>query len=325
MRGYISTCLPSSSGDLVTALGGGAVNAIQNLSSTLTSISAFNSTSLASIVQSARSTMVTMIDNYKLGYLNDITDTTSINYLTQVSNHSNYAACATPAFATDSWIPSTQENPVYIACQISNGNNATNTECSGGGNFAGATGGCSGCMDTTSIFNTGSYASKAAVLTALNNRYSNGGCSTFNTDLSNIWANYYLLKSNAYSPVSTRAATATTSINQFTANITGTLTTTFNNAVTAMNAAVDSVTNSKYGLVAGLNCNLIGEDFATFTETFCKGFFTVAYFSRLALGCASFGILFSICCGACTGVRFYKHSIRKLNSTDNAGLSDEEV
>lgn len=47
----------------------------------------------------------------------------------------------------------------------------------------------------------------------------------------------------------------------------------------------------------------------------------MAYFSRLALGCASFGMLFSIWCGACAGIRFYKQGIRKLNSIENAGLS----
>ena len=130
-----------------------------------------------------------------------------------------------------------------------------------------------------------------------------------------------MIKSNAFSPVNTRLSTATTSINQFSANITGTLSTTFTNAVNTMAAVAQNVTDGKYGLVAGLNCRLIGEDFTTFTDTFCQSFFTVGYFARLAMGCASFGILFSICCGACTGVRFYKHSIRKLNSIDNAGLS----
>lgn len=43
------------------------------------------------------------------------------------------------------------------------------------------------------------------------------------------------------------------------------------------------------------------------------------------MGLASFGILFSLCCGVCTGVRFYKHGIRKLNGIDNTGLSDGEV
>lgn len=324
IRNYVSTCLPSSSGDLVTALGGGAVNAVNNLSSSLTQISNFNVTYMASIIQTSLLTTTNAITNYQMGYLDDITDSSSISILSQISNASNYAGCTSPAFTTDSWIPSTQQSPVYLSCLISGGNNATSTQC-GGANFAAATGGCSGCMDTTSILNTGTYSTRANVLNALNNRYTAAGCSTFTNELANVWANYYLIKSNAYAPVSSRGSTATTTVTQFTTNITGTLNTTFNNAVTAMDAAASTVTDSKYGLVAGLNCRLIGEDFVTLSDTFCKNVFTVSYFSRLALGCASFGILFAICCGACTGVRFYKDSIRKLNSVDNAGLSEDEV
>ena len=113
-------------------------------------------------------------------------------------------------------------------------------------------------MDTTSILNTATYATKANVLTALNNRYTAGGCSTFNNDLANTWNNYYLIKSNAFDPVATRATTAVSSINSFSVNITNTLNTTFTNAVNALTAAADTVTNGKYGLVAGLNCRLIG-------------------------------------------------------------------
>lgn len=43
------------------------------------------------------------------------------------------------------------------------------------------------------------------------------------------------------------------------------------------------------------------------------------------MGIASFGILFSLCCGVCTGVRFHKQDIRKLNSAKNDGLSDHDV
>ena len=197
------------------------------------------------------------ISNYQNGYTNDITDSASITILTKVSNASAYSACTTPAFATDSWIPSDAQNPFYISCLISNGANATSANCSGA-NFAAATGGCKGCMDTISILNTATYTTKASVLTALGNRYTAAGCSTFNSELSNVWGNYYLLKSNAYAPVATRTTTATNSINSFVSNITGTLNTTFGNAVTTLNNAAQSVADGKYGLVAGLNCRLIG-------------------------------------------------------------------
>lgn len=61
-----------------------------------------------------------------MGYMNDITDNSSIAILKQISNASNYASCTSP-FTTDSWIPSTQQNPLYVSCLISGGNNATST------------------------------------------------------------------------------------------------------------------------------------------------------------------------------------------------------
>jgi hypothetical protein len=113
-------------------------------------------------------------------------------------------------------------------------------------------------MDVTSILNAGSYSTKAAVLSALNNRYPAAGCSTFNNELANVWSNYYLIKSNAYSPVSSRAANANSKVSSFVTNLTSTLNDTFSNAVTNLNSFAQSVTDSKYGLVAGINCKLIG-------------------------------------------------------------------
>jgi hypothetical protein len=71
------------------------------------------------------------------------------------------------------------QSPIYVGCLIGNGNNATSVSC-GGVNFTSAGGSCNGCLDITNILNTGSYANKALVLNALNNRYTAAGCSTFN-------------------------------------------------------------------------------------------------------------------------------------------------
>jgi hypothetical protein len=307
---------------LVSALGGNAVNAIQNLSSSLAGISSYNATYQSLALQATLATVTTTITNYQIGVINDFSDSPSFAILTQVSNASAYSGCTTPAFYTDSWVPS--DSQTYLSCLINGGSNATSSVC-GGGNFASASGGCSGCMDTTSILNTGSYANTNAVLTALNGRYTAGGCSTFNNDLSNVWTNYYSIKSNAYSPVASRTSSASTSVNTFVASITGTLNTTFSNAVTGLAAVASSVTDSKYGLVAGMNCQLIGQDFTTITTTFCQSLFTVLFFSRIVVGCASFGILVAICCGACTGVRFYKHSLKKIKSIDGTGFPKEEA
>ena len=305
----------------MTALGGGAVNAVHNLSSTLIGIENMNITQESASIQANLTNLTNILNNYQMGVINDITDPSSINIIQTLSKASSYSSCTDPDFAGDSWVPSTSQDPVYSACQINGGNNATKTVCSSS-NFAAASGGCDGCMDTTSILNTASYYYKSSVLSALNRRYSGSGCSTFNNEMANTWYNYYRKKSYAFSSVSSRMSTATTSINQFSAKLTGTLNVTFASAVNSMNAVAQTVTDVKYGLVAGLNCRLIGEDFSIFTDTFCQSLFTVSYFARLAIGGASFGILFSICFGVCIGVRFYKNEIRKLNSVENEGLSD---
>jgi hypothetical protein len=285
----------------MTAFGGNAVSAINNLSSSLTSMNSFNTTYQASVILSAMTAVTSYISNYQTGVILDITDSSSISVLSTLSQPTQYSSCTATGFTSDSWIPSNNENPVYIACQIANGNQASSSSCAGG--VSSRSGTCNGCMDTTSTLN--SYSSLATLLSHLNTRYS--GCTAFNSDLSNTWNNYYKIKKAGYAPVSSRAATANTAINTFTSDLAGTLNTTFTNAQSSLAAASATVVDPQYGLVAGLNCKLIGQDIQMATTTFCQSVFTISYFTRLVLGLASFGILFSLCCGVCTGVRFYKY------------------
>lgn len=59
--------------------------------------------------------------------------------------------------------------------------------------------GCVGCMDTYDLFmgNT----SATTVQTALNARYPDPSCATFNTELANVWENFYKKKRDVISPV----------------------------------------------------------------------------------------------------------------------------
>lgn len=302
----------------MTAFGGNAINAINNLSSSLTTMNNFNTTYTAATILSAMNAVTSYISNYQNGVILDINDTSSFNILSGLSKASQYSSCTATGFTSDSWTPSNSQNPSYIACQITNGNQASSSSCSG---VSSRSGSCNGCMDTTSTLS--SYSSKATLLSDLGTRYS--GCTTFNNDLANTWNNYYSIKKSAYAPVSSRASSANTAVNTFTSDITGTLNTTFSNAQSSLSSASDTVVDPQYGLVAGLNCKLIGQDIQMATTTFCQSVFTISYFTRLVLGLASFGILFSMCCGVCTGVRFHKHEIRKLNSANNEGISDHEV
>merc|ERR1711974_268744 len=84
--------------------------------------------------------------------------------------------------------------------------------------------------------------------------------------------------------------------------------TTFTDVMGNLTAAVDTVTDPQYGLIAGLNCLLIGEDIVTFVNSVCVTNFNTIYLTRLVMGISSFGILFSLCCIVCSGVRHFKHS-----------------
>lgn len=64
-------------------------------------------------------------------------------------------------------------------------------------------------------------------------------------------------------------------------------------------------------MVAGFNCLIFGEDFQMVINTLCVKMFNLTYSSRLSLGIAAFGILFAMCCSVCSGVRHYKHFMRK--------------
>lgn len=236
----------------MTAFGGNAINAINNLSSSLTSMNSFNTTYTAATILSAMNAVTSYISDYQTGVILDINDTSSFNILSGLSNASQYSSCTATGFTSDSWIPSDTQNPSYIACEITNGNQATSSSC--GGSVSSRSGSCNGCMDTTSTLS--GYTSKATLLSDLGTRYS--GCTTFNNDLANTWSNYYSIKQSAYAPVSSRASTATTAVNTFSSDITGTLNTTFTNAQSSLSSAAATVVDPQYGLVAGLNCKLIG-------------------------------------------------------------------
>lgn len=221
----------------MTAFGGNAASALTNLSSSLTSMNSFNTTYTASVILSAMTAVTSWITNYQTGVVLDITDSSSINVLTSLSQSSSYSSCTATGFTSDSWVPSNSQNPTYISCRISGGNQASSSSCSGG--VASRGGSCNGCMDTTSTLN--GYSSQATLLSDLNSRYS--GCTTFNSDLSNTWGNYYSIKKSAYAPVASRASTATNAVNAFTSDITGTLNTTFSNAQSSLSAASSTVSD----------------------------------------------------------------------------------
>lgn len=92
------------------------------------------------------------------------------------------------AFNDDSWVPSVSQSPVIISCQASSGEVTPDT-CS---DITTTGSGCVGCMDTFLIFQGDTF---AQVKTDLDQRYPDTSCQTgFNTDLMNVWKNFYAVK-----------------------------------------------------------------------------------------------------------------------------------
>lgn len=70
---------------------------------------------------------------------------------------------------------------------------------------------------------------------------------------------------------------------------------------------MDGVVDPDYGLIAGFNCAIFGEDISLLLQTACSHLFVTTYFLRLSLGIAGIGIFFIMCFSVCTGVRVYLH------------------
>lgn len=157
--------------------------------------------------------------------------------------------------------------------------------------------------------------SGAAQSTDINARYGTvGACGTWATDMNRLWTNYYNVKKTQYTPVRNRMAATKT---QYTTATTGyhdrisTVGSSFTTIINTLQTVVSSVVDPTSGMIAGLNCLLLGEDMNMLANATCTKFFNTFYFLRLTLGISAFGILFSLCCTTCSGVRAFKHSSRR--------------
>jgi len=112
---------------------------------------------------------------------------------------------------------------------------------------------------------------------------------------------------NINSPVSTTLTTDLTN-----------LATSCTTAINTINSSAAAYTDPTYGLVAGLNCRVMGEDIVVAKDTVCVSFFNSVFFLLVTIGTCSFAFLFALCCITCTGVRHYKNDqlkTRTINST----------
>ena len=302
---YLSVCLPGGSGDIINQLQGVDLSAINGLTSAVSAINSFSMTTLQNGVDTALTTLTDLIDKYYYTDLYDFNSVADTNFMARIANPANYGTCAATGFTADSWVPSLRQSAVGCAAGTA-GNTATSGDCSTSGAISGRTGTCLGCMDTMKIFE-----GVGTTLADIGTRYS--GCAGYISDITDLFNNYYVIKDGQMASIKARAHATVTSFNAgggYRAKI-GTVGSTFTTVSTALTAAVSTVVDPQYGMIAGLNCLLLGEDINLISNTACTKLFNTFYFLRLTLGIAAFGILFSLCCTTCSGVRAFKHSTRK--------------
>jgi hypothetical protein len=93
--------------------------------------------------------------------------------------------------------------------------------------------------------------------TKLDAKYGAGCPAAWTTLFGNVWDNYYQTKTQLMVPIATRWATVATGVTQIGTDFTS-VNTTMTNVMLTLNSTFDSITNPSFGLIAGLNCRIIG-------------------------------------------------------------------
>lgn len=256
-----------------------------------------------------------------MGEQNDLFgDAASINYWKNLANGSQYNAnCAGNSnYQQDSLVPSTNSlSTQYVACS-----KGTAKVCAANQDISSITG--NGCIDITSCFqNTNS----ANVFTQWNARYS---CDTqLGTDMQAIYNNWdQMRRKDNNTGIQRVLADYENNVNN---RINGSLNTDIGNLKTSCTTAVNSIQGStsqyvdpQYGLVAGLNCQVMGEDIVVAKNTVCVSFFNSLFFLLVTMGTSSFALLFALCCITCTGVRHHKQDQTRMKIVGHNMTSNPE-
>jgi hypothetical protein len=170
-------------------------------------------------------------------------------------------------------------------------------------------------MDSAALLNYYWTDPTASLVDDLAIRY--GPECSFNPELQNIWSNYYVVKANALGPdvqgtpspsgVLPRTVTAKDKVDDLISIVDPALASTFASILQGLDS-IKTLVDPKYGLIAGLNCRIIGEDFQRTQQSLCGSLYTNLYATRLALGIASYAILLALCLFSCTARKkqYYK-------------------
>lgn len=248
------SCLPGADGRIFYQLEPTYSAMIYALADIVHETNSYSAATNISGLQTERIAASLALEQYKTGALSDLSDKSSI---VRVSDPSNYAGCSVGNFQDDSWVPATVQPNSYAPC-LSSGGDATATSCTRSADFDAAADGCTGCMNTYSLFESGNTTA-AHVKTALDSRYgsSNTDCDTFGDEMSNLWAKYYRIRKPKVEAMETNYASADSSIAILESSLSD-LETTITSVLSDLAEDHDDLTNPETGMVAGLGCALIG-------------------------------------------------------------------
>jgi hypothetical protein len=338
VRDIISTCLVGGSGDIIAVVGGASVGTtINGLKDSVSKTNAFNTTSSTNDIISKLNQVTDTIKDFQFGRIIDIADN---NALLTLNSLASPASLGCTALTNDGYVPSTGTytttftlpfTPQSMPC---NAGTVVNSSTCTQANFEANPTTCKGCIDVGDIFNswytntppngTATLANAAAWKAKLDTRYSSGDAcvGAFTTTFGNVWENYYKRKIDAYSPILGRWKSVSDNTNPASditqvSNAFVSINTTMSSVIGVLQGSVDAITNPTFGMIAGLNCLIIGEDLGLVVGSICVSNFNTFYITRLLMGIAAFGILFAMCCIVCSGVRHFKHSERKDRVSPN--------
>jgi hypothetical protein len=256
-----SVCLQGQDGDILSKLSGSQNrNYLNNLQYVMENVTSFNGGALSNQINASYVPLQQSLSNYASANTIDIADSASIDELKFISNAANFD-CPSGNFRFDSWIPSIRQTDNSVPCNSPSGMpSSDNATCTNSANFNTPTLSCQGCMATFSLlYNATSQAEANAILS---NRYV--GCSTFNTQLANIWQNYYLIKKNTLGAVGARELSARQSVQSVTQAVNQNLVPTFQTTINQLYNTAQSILTPNYGVLWGLDCSVVGEDMVLF-------------------------------------------------------------
>jgi hypothetical protein len=307
ITGLVSVCLPGGDGQILNKMGSVATTINGNLNNIMTTMSSsltYSTYDTAGLTNALGNISAAFTD-YSEAKRNDIIyQSSTLDIFKSIANRTKYSGCSGTNFDTDSLVPNTD---ALAVADIPCASGTTAVSCN---SFATCS---TGCLNLYTIFKNYDGAGGSGVLeTDLNSRYttlSNDCRTSIKADIKQMYTNWHVPRVSTSSGIPWVEARYNSTVKNDINNIVNSMTslkpkmgTTFNN----LNSTLNTLLDPTYGLIAGINCLLMGEDLVLTKNSLCVSMFNSFFFLFVTIGTASFALLFSMCCIVCTGVRHFK-------------------